>query len=125
MQYNVSSVQEYLDAVQADPKYAKFMEIREYLRSEYPEFEESVEYGMLRFGTSDDAVFYLQVQRQHIGLYVGDIAKIDPDGGTLRGVNHGKGCIRLRKTSDLEKSGIFLFIDKTIELWKNGEDISC
>ncbi len=125
MEYNINTVDEYLDAVKNDPKYPKFMELRQYILGTYGELVESIENGVLRYGSDENAVFYIQVQRQHLGLYVGDIKKIEKDEPILHGVSCGKGCIRLRKTTDLKKTGVKSFIDKTIQLWKSGMKMGC
>ncbi|WP_396163247.1 hypothetical protein, partial [Carnobacterium sp.] len=43
----------------------------------------------------------------------------------LEGFNYGKGCIRIKKTIEINKTGLETFIKQTIEKWRAGENISC
>ncbi|MCB0662430.1 MAG: DUF1801 domain-containing protein [Saprospiraceae bacterium] len=125
MQYNVSSPTEYLDTIDKDWRYDKIMEIREMIRDIYPEIVEGIEYKMLSYRDNAGSIFHLNAQKNHVGLYFGDIQKIDPDGELLKGLNLGKGCIRISKSKNIPETGIREFITKAVALWKEGKDISC
>jgi uncharacterized protein YdhG (YjbR/CyaY superfamily) len=80
---------------------------------------------MLCYRDKKGIIFHLNAQKNYVSLYVGDIHKIDPDGSLLKGIDKGKGCIRFKKNTSLSETGIEFFIEKTIQLWKEGKDIYC
>jgi len=43
----------------------------------------------------------LNAQKNYISLYVGDRHKIDPEMKLLKGLNLGKGCIRISKSKSI------------------------
>lgn len=92
-----------------------------------PNIDETIRYKMLNFGIEamENFVFALNAQKHYVSLYVGDIEKIDPLGEMLGVFNLGKGCIRVRKTIDLEETQLEAFIQKAIDLWRAGEDVDC
>lgn len=125
MQYNVNTPSEYLKAIEKDWRYDKIMELRNIIQQAYPEIEEGIEYKMLSYKDATGTIFHLNAQKNHVGLYVGNIQKIDPEGTLLQGLNLGKGCIRISKSKKIEDSGIKEFIVRAIQLWKEGKDLSC
>jgi uncharacterized protein YdhG (YjbR/CyaY superfamily) len=120
------NAQEYLSKLENDWRKEKLSEVRELLLS-YPEIKEGMNYGMLSYGdgSEDEPVFHLNAQKNYVSLYVGDISKIDPDHSILKGLNLGKGCIRISKTKNISETGLKEFIEKTINLWLEGKDIYC
>ena len=60
-----------------------------------------------------------------MALYVGDASKVDPDGELLKGIDHGKGCLRFKKTTSLAETKIEAFIKNAVDKWKKGGDIDC
>lgn len=127
MQYDVTTPTEYFEALEEDWRKEKLVEIREMILTEAPELDENIRYKMLNYGdvSSDNFVFALNAQKHYVSLYVGDIKKIDPTGEMLAGFNLGKGCIRVSKTKILEETNLREYIQKTLELWKSGQDIYC
>jgi hypothetical protein len=43
----------------------------------------------------------------------------------LTGFDVGKGCIRIKKSSTMPSKALEAFIQKTLDMWKRGEDIGC
>lgn len=127
VQYDVATPKQYLNALEEDWRKEKLLQIREMVLSYAPELDESIRYKMLNFGLNeaDDYVFALNAQKHYVSLYVGDIEKIDPTGEMLKEYNLGKGCVRVRKTLDIDKTQLQEFIKQSIDLWRNGKDIDC
>ena len=90
-----------------------------------PELEESIRYKMLNFGKDEHYIFALNAQKHYVSLYVGTIDKIENAETLLTGYNYGKGCIRIKKTINMEETGLGDFIYKTIDMWRAGEDTDC
>ncbi|MBT8219007.1 MAG: DUF1801 domain-containing protein [Bacteroidia bacterium] len=125
MQYDVTSPEEYLDALEEDWRKEKLLRLRAMLFEADPDLLEVIQYKMLSYSDKDGVICHLNAQKHFVGLYVGNADKIDVDGTLLEGINRGKGCLRLNKTLDLEKTQIGEFIKRTITAWKSGADIGC
>lgn len=125
MQYDASSPEEYIEMLEEDWRKEKLLTIRQMILHYAPELEESIRYKMLNFGKEDSYVFALNAQKNYVSLYVGSLEKIPESKQLLEGYNLGKGCIRVRKTIDLEETGLEQFIQRTIDMWRAGEDTDC
>ena len=124
MQYDASNPDDYLSQLENDWRKEKLLWIRNVVLR-YPELEESIEYKMLRYGNKDTSLFHLNAQKNYVSLYVGNTQKIDPSGELLEAFDLGKGCIRIKKSVNLEKTQLKEFIDQAVQLWKAGLDTSC
>ncbi|RAK12757.1 uncharacterized protein DUF1801 [Halanaerobium saccharolyticum] len=120
------TAQEFLDKLEDDWKKEKLLEVRQ-LILKHPQLKEGMNYGMLSYGDGTEAepLFHLNAQKNYVSLYVGDIHKIDPDSSLLKGLNLGKGCIRISKSKKIPETGLKEFIQKAVDLWLAGEDTSC
>ena len=116
---------EYIEQLERDWRYETLQEIRTLIMQQAPQLEESIHYKMLGYGEGDNHVFHLKAQRQYVSLYVGQAAKIDPDGDLLMGLNVGKGCIRFTKSKKVTDTRIDEFIARAIEMWRRGEEFGC
>lgn len=125
MLYDVKSPEEYLKQLDNDWRREKLENLRDLIKSKAPDLTEDIHWKMLGYGKNDDRVFHLNVQKQYVSLYVGNTDKIDPDGKLLEGIDVGKGCIRFKKSTAIENTRIDEFIEKTIKLWKAGQDVDC
>lgn len=125
MQYDASTPEEYIEMLDEDWRKEKLLAIRKMILDYAPELEESIRYKMLNFGKGDSYVFALNAQKNYVSLYVGTIDKIKDAHRLLEGYNYGKGCIRVRKTLDIEQTGLEQFIHNTVDMWRAGEDASC
>ena len=125
MQYDAKTAEEYLEMLEVDWRKEKLLMIRQIILDYAPEMEEVIRYKMLNYGKDDDYVFALNAQKHYVSLYVGNIEKIDNAETLLEGYNYGKGCIRVRKTINIEETGLEQFIQKTIDMWRAGQDTSC
>ena len=80
---------------------------------------------MLSYSDSAGVLFQLNAQKIYVSFYVGDTKKVDPEGILLEGLNHGKGCIRFKKSIDIAETRIDEFIEKVLKLRAEGKDLSC
>lgn len=125
MQYDAKNAEEYLEMLEEDWRKEKLLEIRKMIFDYAPELDEVIRYKMLNYGKDDNYVFALNAQKHYVSLYVGSIEKIDDSATLLEGYNYGKGCIRVKKSINIEDTGLEQFIHKTLDLWRAGEDVDC
>ena len=125
MQYDVKTPKEYLALLERDWRRETLLQLRKLIQSAGPKLKEGISYGMLSYGDAAGGILALNAQKHYVSLYVGDTKKIDPDGALLKGLNLGKGCIRLSKTTSIADTGIEAFIKKVIAMRKRGEDLGC
>ncbi|MEK5080631.1 DUF1801 domain-containing protein [Solibacillus sp. FSL W7-1436] len=125
MQYDAKDAGQYLEMLEDDWRKEKLLAIRQMILSYAPEFGESIRYKMLNFGKDEHYIFALNAQKHYVSLYVGTIEKIENAEALLTGYNYGKGCIRIKKTINMEETGLRDFIHKTIDMWRAGEDTDC
>jgi uncharacterized protein YdhG (YjbR/CyaY superfamily) len=125
MQYEVKTPEQYLDAIEEDWRKEKLLFVRELILSNGPDLEEAIEYKMLCYGIGDRKAFHLNAQKGYVSLYVGNIDKIEDARPLLEKFNMGKGCIRIKKSIDLETSELETFIINTLDFWRGGGDIDC
>lgn len=125
MQYDAKNAEEYLELLEDDWRKEKLLAIRRMIFSYAPELEEVIRYKMLNYGKDDHYVLALNAQKHYVSLYVGSIEKIHNAETLLAGYNYGKGCIRVKKTIKMEETGLEPFIQKTIDMWRAGEDTAC
>ncbi|WP_079527089.1 DUF1801 domain-containing protein [Solibacillus isronensis] len=125
MQYDAKNAEQYLEMLEDDWRKEKLLAIRQMILSYGTELEESIRYKMLNFGRDEHYIFALNAQKHYVSLYVGTIDKIENAETLLTGYNYGKGCIRVKKTINMEETGLRDFIHKTIDMWRAGEDTDC
>jgi len=125
MQYDVNTPAEYLEALEDDWRREKLQNLRKIILSKAPELGESIQYKMLGYGDNEETIFHLNAQKNYVSLYVGNTKKIDQHGDLLKDLDIGKGCIRFKKSISISDTRIEEFIERTIDLWRNGEDTSC
>ena len=124
MQYTAKTPEEYLHSLDDDWRKPSLLSIRDMILS-HQDIIEKIEYKMLAFGSEKETLFHLNAQKNYVSLYVGDIAKVDPDRTLLADLNYGKGCIRFSKSTIPENTQIQAFIKKAYEYWKEGRDLDC
>lgn len=125
MQYEAKTPKEYMDGLDEDWRKEKVEELRKMILAKSADIVEGISYKMLCFQDSNGIIFHLNAQMNYVSLYVGDASKVDKSGELLQGVDRGKGCLRLKKTTKISDTRLDEFIAKTIEMWKNGEDVDC
>ena len=127
MEYNVNTPAEYINAVRNDNAWRleKLESLRALIRSKAPEIVEDIKSNVLRYSDNERVLFYLHAQKNHVGLYVGDVKTIDADGKLLNGIDVGKGCIRFKKSVVIADTRIEEFVEQAVALWQTGVDFSC
>lgn len=125
MQYDVSTPEEYFDALDDDWRKARILDLRDLIARLAPNWREGIEYKMLSYSDEIGSVLHLNAQKSYVGVYVGDIAKVDPDGSLLGGLDLGKGCIRLKKRDDLTETGVPRFLERLVALRRDGVELGC
>ncbi len=125
MQYDAQTPEEYIEMLDDDWRRGKIEELRTLIKAKSPDLKEFINYKMLGYQNERGVIFHLNAQKYHVGLYVGDAKKIDPTGELLAGIEAGKGCVRIKKSTSISDTRIAEFIEKTIEMRQNGEDIDC
>ena len=122
--YVATTPQEYLNQLDLDWRRDRLLELREAIRRAAPDWEEVIHYRMLGYGPPQDPVLHLNAQKHFVGLYVGDIDKVDPDGSLLGDMNRGKGCLRF-KQRDAVSSEIERFLERYVAMKRAGADLDC
>ena len=125
MQYKVNTPEEYLDQLEDDWRKEKLEVVREMIKANGSELVEGIEYKMLGYGNGEKNIFHLNAQRAYVSLYVGDINKVANARELLGDFELGKGCIRIKKNQELEKTNLNAFISRVIDLWREGKDTDC
>ena len=100
MQYDASTPKEYLSLLEDDWRKDRLSAIRQMFLA-VPGVEEGVSYKMLGYRRDGVAFGHLNAQKGFVGVYLGDLEKIDPGGALRAGMNCGKSCLRVRKRDDL------------------------
>lgn len=125
MQYDAKNAEEYLGMLDEDWRKEKLLAVRKMILDYAPELEEDIRYKMLNFGKDNYYIFALNAQKHYVSLYVGTIKKVEQAEELLKGFNQGKGCIRIKKSNNLEETGLEAFVHKTVDMWRAGEDTAC
>jgi len=125
VQYESKTPSEYLEVLENDWRKEKLECIRKLIKKHGPDLIEAIEYKMLSFGKNGKNIFHLNAQRAYVSLYVGTISKVDNAREFLKDFDTGKGCVRIKKNVDIQKTGLEEFIKRTIELWERGGNTDC
>ena len=114
VQYAAESPAAYLAELADDWRKARLINIRDAILELVPDVRETVGYGMLRFERGTSVFCHLNAQKSFVGLYLGDVAQLDPDGHLTDDLNVGKGCVRVRKRDRMD--AIRLLIERKAKL---------
>lgn len=126
MQYDVKTPEEYLETLERDWRFDQLQAVRALILDAVPDdVTEGIKYKMLSYSDERGTLFHLNAQKQYVSLYAGDTRKVDPDGVMLQGLDAGKGCIRLKKSTSLSETGVEAFIRRAVDLHRQGVDTGC
>ncbi|MNR96531.1 hypothetical protein D3C86_603350 [compost metagenome] len=125
MQYDVTTPEAYLEALEPDWRRETLLQLRGLIQAQAPELVEGIDYKMLSYRDATGIVFGLNAQKHYVSFYVGNASTVDPDGSLLAGLDHGKGCIRFKKSVTVSKTPIDAFIARAAELNRRGVDTGC
>ena len=99
MQYDAETPEAYLDMLDGDWRRDHLMKVREAMLL-VSDVDEGIGHGMLQYRRAGEVFAHLNAQKGYVGVYLGDLEKIDP-GAKIRGrMSCGKTCLRLRKRDD-------------------------
>ncbi len=99
MQYYVDTPDAYFAALEDDWRKERLLEVRGLMMDLVPGLEEGIGYKMLEYRLEEEVFAHLNAQKGYVGVYLGDLAQLDPDGKVIAGLDTGKSCVRLRKRS--------------------------
>jgi uncharacterized protein YdhG (YjbR/CyaY superfamily) len=102
VQYKANTPDAYLSEIDDDWRKERLLEIRQAMFELVPAVAEDIGYGMLRFARQGHVLCHLNAQKSFVGLYLGNVATLDPDGEITSELNVGKGCIRVRKKDSID-----------------------
>jgi len=122
--YAAKSPEEYLSVIDHDWRYETLTKLRAIILELAPEWEEVIDYNMLGYGPPEDPVMHLNAQKGYVGLYVGNVKTVDPDGSILGPMNNGKGCVRFKKRNAIGDEAR-AFIHRYLELKNQGIELGC
>lgn len=93
-------------AARAPERQAVFTALREACRTELPDWQERMQWGMPGYGPAGaDALVSFNDQKNHIALYVGQAA-MAVAGDALAGLDCGKGCVRWRRAEQVDFAAV-------------------
>lgn len=125
MLYDVKNPTEYIKAQEKDWRLEKLQSIRKLIKKNVSGVKETINYKMLAYDYKGDKIFHLNAQKAYVGLYVCHTKKVDPDGSLLKGIDCGKGCIRFKKTTELNEVNLTKLMNNAVKLSDAGEKSDC
>ena len=125
MIYDVKTPSEYISQLDDDWRRETLEEIRSIIKEQAPQLEESIHYKMLGYGADNKYVFHLNAQRRYVSLYVGNAAKVDPDGAFTKGLSVGKGCVRFTKSNQVAHTEVDKLIVAAYSKWRLNHEFDC
>ena len=125
MIHKADTPKEYLETIDNDWRREKILAIRKLIKKNVPKVKEVINYSMLGYDYKGDKIFHMNAQKAYVGFYVCDVSQVDPKGTLLDGVNHGKGCIRFKKTTEINEKNISQLIKNAVKLSDKGVKSDC
>ncbi len=101
MQYDAATPDAYLKMLDDDWRRERVLALRDvFLRLD--DIEEGMAHGMLQYRRNGEVFAHLNAQKGYVGVYLGELEKIDP-GAAIRGkMSCGKACLRVKKRDGVE-----------------------
>jgi uncharacterized protein YdhG (YjbR/CyaY superfamily) len=114
MKSEAKTVDEYLTQV-PEKRVAAIKKLRQLCLENLPEHEESMVYKMPSYKRNDQVEVAFASQKQHISVYIliHDVMLNNQD--RLKGLNHGKGCIRYSNPDKIDYQLITDLLKQTLE----------
>lgn len=97
----------------APERQAMFLKIRELIREEIPQVEETMRYNMPTYEL-DEVVLSVASQKHYMSLYM-DTELVAKHSDALAHLNCGKSCVRFKKLQELPLGTVRLIIRETVE----------
>lgn len=102
MIHEAATPKEYLDRLLDDWRKSRLLAIRELLLAA-PNTSETMRYKMLGYDIGEKHLAVLNAQKGYVSLYMDPLADLDPDGSLLDGMDYGRSCLRVKKTTELAR----------------------
>lgn len=125
MQYKADHPEQYLSQLESDWRKETLLKVRAILLAHGQALKETIEYKMLAYQLNEKTIFHLNAQKNYVSLYVGNIKKVENSDVLLKGLDLGKGCIRIKKSIQIHETGLEAFIKATIAIHRSGLDTDC
>lgn len=101
------------------------MQVRALLLQVVPHLHEGIEYKMLNYTWNGKSIFHLNAQKHYVSLYIGTINKVANADELLKGLDRGKGCIRIKKSVSIADTQLSLFIGQVMVQYIQGNGADC
>lgn len=125
MVYEAKNPTEYIKALEKDWRLEKLQVLRRLIKKHVPKVKEVISYKMLGYDYKKGKLFHLNAQKAYVGFYVGDTKRLDPKGTLLKGINCGKGCVRFKKTTEINEGNMIKLIKNAVSLKDQGIGLDC
>ena len=102
MIHTATSPDEYLRVLPDDWRKERLLHVREMLLAQ-PGATEGMRYGMLGYDLNEKHLAVMNVQRRYVSLYMDSLSDLDPNGDLLEGMDYGRACLRIKKTTDMAR----------------------
>lgn len=114
MKSETKSVSEYLKEVPQE-RLSALKKIRELCLTYLPDHKESMSYKMPSYNRNNQVEVAFASQKQHISVYflIHEVMLNNKD--NLKGLNHGKGCIRYSNPSKIDYNLLVFLLKQTNE----------
>jgi len=114
MKSDAKSVKQYLSEVPIE-RHQALKKLRDLCKTELTDYEESMAYNMPSYKKNGQVEVAFASQKQHICIYIlkHDVMRSNTD--LLKGINHGKGCIRYGNPAKIDFEIIKKLLKETVK----------
>lgn len=112
MTSDANTVEEYLEKAPVK-RITALNKLRQLCRTHLPYHEENMIYKMPSYTRNDQVEVAFASQKQHICVYILKHAVMLNNKNRLKGINHGKGCIRFSNPDKIDYDLITVLLKQT------------
>ena len=113
MKSDAKTVDHYLTQI-PHKRVAALTKLRKLCLDHLPDYEESMAYNMPSYKRKDKVEVAFAIQKQHISVYILKHQVMLNNKGSLKGLNHGKGCIRYSNPNKIDFQLITDLLKQTV-----------
>ena len=113
MQSSATTVDAYIAEAPAERR-PLLEALRRLCREELPGFDETIRYGMPGYERNGLVEIGFASQKRYVSFYVLRQAALNANRDRLAGLSVGKGCIRLRRASDVDEETVRALLVATV-----------
>ncbi|MEM9685009.1 MAG: DUF1801 domain-containing protein [Pseudomonadota bacterium] len=99
MQYDADTPAGYLDQLDDDWRKTHLLAVRDAMMA-VSGVSEGIGHGMLQYTREGEVFAHLNAQKGYVGVYLGELDKLDPGAAIRGGMSCGKTCLRVKKRDD-------------------------